>query len=308
MAISTGAVLPEGADAVVPVEDTAARDAAVEVRVAVRAGRHVRRAGEDVRAGDAVLGAGVRLGPAELAVLASVGVAEATCARRPRVALLTTGDELVGPGEPRGPGDVRDANAVGLAALAVAAGAEVVHVARVPDEAESTVAALREALGADAVVACGGVSVGTHDHVKPALAALGVEPAFWGVALRPGKPTWFGTRDDTLVFGLPGNPVSGLVCFELFVRPALRKLRGHDDPGPRMVTAALAEDFTYRTDRPTYHPAWLENVTGANRVRVTSWFGSPDLRALTNANALLFLPAGKQTFAAGRTMSVLPLN
>src|SRR5947208_16017 len=159
MAISTGAVLPEGADAVVRVEDTAARDGGVEVRASVDPGRHVRRAGEDVRAGDTVVRAGVRLGPAELGVLASVGVAEASCARRPRVAVLTTGDELVGPGEPRGPGSVRDANAVSIAALVREAGGEVVHLARVSDDADATVAALREGLRADVPVACGGVSL-----------------------------------------------------------------------------------------------------------------------------------------------------
>ena len=303
MAISTGAVLPEGADAVVPVEDTAARDAAVEVRVAVRAGRHVRRAGEDVRAGDAVLGVGTRLGPAELAVLASVGVAEATCARRPRVALLTTGDELVGPGEPRGPGDVRDANAVGLAALAVAAGAEVVHLARVPDEAESTVAALREALGADAVVACGGVSVGTHDHVKPALAALGVEPAFWGVALRPGKPTWFGTRDGTLVFGLPGNPVSAMVTFHLFVRPALLALAGDAEPRA-LAEAILDEPYAKAPGRTHAVRCRLEARADGWHVRPTGPQGSHVLTSMLGARALALLPAERGDVAAGERVEI----
>jgi molybdopterin molybdotransferase len=303
MAISTGAMLPEGADAVVRVEDTTAREAEVEIRVAVPLGRNVRRAGEDVRAGTTVLTAGTRLGPAELGVLASVGMAEAGCGRRPRVAVLTTGDELVGPGEPLLPGAVRDTNAIGVRALATQAGADVVAVRRVPDGREATVDALRAALEADVVVACGGVSVGAHDHVKPALAELGVEAAFWGVALRPGRPTWFGTRGDTLVFGLPGNPVSAMVTFHLFARPALLALAGAAEP--RTVVEAIIDEAYGKA------PGRTEAVRCALQARADGWHvrptgpqGSHVLTSMVGAGALALLPAEQGDVAAGERVEI----
>jgi len=303
MAISTGAMLPEGADAVVRVEDTAPRDGAVEVRVAVETGRDVRRAGDDVQTGSTVLGAGARLGAAELGVLASVGVAEASCTRRPRVAVLTTGDELVGPGEPRGPGGVRDTNGVSIAALALEAGAELASAARVADEPEATTTALREGLRADVVVACGGVSVGTHDHVKPALEELGVEPAFWGVALRPGKPTWFGTRGDTLVFGLPGNPVSAMVTFHLFVRPALLALAGAVEPRPT-VAAVMDEPYAKAPGRAHAVRCVLEARDDGWHVRPTGPQGSHVLTSMLGADALALLPADRGDVAAGERVDI----
>jgi molybdopterin molybdotransferase len=303
MAISTGALVPDGADAVVRVEDTTPDGDAVEVRVAVEAGRDIRRAGEDVDAGSTVLRAGARLGSAELGVLASVGVAEASCTRRPRVAVLTTGDELVGPGEPRGPGDVRDTNGVSLAALAVGAGAEVASVARVADEPEATVAALSHALRADVAVACGGVSVGTHDHVKPALAELGVESAFWGVALRPGKPTWFGTRGDTLVFGLPGNPVSAMVTFHLFVRPALLALAGAGQPRD-VVQATMDEPYAKSPGRAHVVRCAVEARDDGWHVHPTGPQGSHVLTSMLGAGALALLPADRGDVAAGERVEI----
>ena len=183
-----------------------------------------------MRAGELVLERGADLGPAELGALASLGHPEILCGARPRVAVLTTGDELVEPGAgPLAPGQIRNSNAYALAAQAERAGAEVVAREIVRDTREQTVASLARALeSADVVVVSGGVSVGPHDHVKPALAELGVAERFWRVALKPGKPTWFGTRGDKLVFGLPGNPVSAIVTFHLFARPALRRLAGGD--------------------------------------------------------------------------------
>ena len=187
-------------------------------------------------------------------MLASLGLASATCAQRPRLAVLATGDELVEPGAELGPGQIRNSNAYGVAAQAARSGAEVVQRGHVPDDADATHAALASALGeADVVCVTGGVSVGRHDHVKPALAALGVEERFWGVRLQPGKPTWFGSRDGTLVFGLPGNPVSAMVTFHLFARPAVRALQGAD-PGIRAAHAragrAAAAQLETRPDGP----------------------------------------------------------
>jgi molybdopterin molybdotransferase len=155
------------------------------------------------------------------------------------------------------------------------------------------------------LVLSGGVSAGKLDLVPGVLQESGVTAHFHKVEMKPGKPVLFGTRGDHLVFGLPGNPVSALVCFELFVRPAIRRLRGHADAGPRLVRAVLAEDFAYRTDRPTYHPAWLEAGDDGWRVRAVPWFGSPDLRGLTRANAFVLFPAGDHRHRAGQTYSVL---
>ena len=233
--ISTGAVVPAGADAVVRVEDTAESDGHVVVRAAVVQGENLRAPGEDVHAGEQLLTAGTPLGPAELGVAVSAGLADVPCARRPRVAVLATGDELVEAGAPLAPGQIHNTNGVALSALAARVGAEVVVRGTVPDDRDATVAALGGALdAADVVLVSGGVSVGPHDHVKPALAGLGVEERFWRVELKPGKPTWFGVRGEQVVFGLPGNPVSALVTFVLFAAPALRALQG----APALTAAA----------------------------------------------------------------------
>ena len=226
--ISTGAVVPEGADAVVPVERTTAVKGSEGVRVpATEPGANIRRAGEDIALNAVVLQRGTVLGPAELGVAASVGRASLRCARRPRVFVLITGDELTAPGEPLAPGAIYGSNGFALAAQVERAGGALAGRGTVPDTPEGTRAALEEALdAADVVIVSGGVSVGPHDHVKAALSELGVEERFWGVRLRPGKPTWFGARGDTLAFGLPGNPVSAMVTFQLFARPALAALQG----------------------------------------------------------------------------------
>ena len=253
IAISTGAVVPAGADAVVRVEDTSPGDNRVDVAVEVEVGANVRRAGDDVRAGDQVLAAGTALGPAEVGVLAALGRASIRCSDRPRVAVLTTGDELLAPAEPLRPGGVRNSNAFSVPALVERSGAKVATVEVARDDPAALRAALERALEADLIVVCGGVSVGEHDHVRPALAELGAEQVFWGVALRPGKPTWFGVRkggsgDGTLIFGLPGNPVSAMVTFILLAgrrfapcstpRPRIRG--GPPQPSTRLTRSAPA--------------------------------------------------------------------
>ncbi|HEX5955548.1 MAG TPA: gephyrin-like molybdotransferase Glp, partial [Solirubrobacterales bacterium] len=244
VAISTGAMVPEGADAVVRIEDTDAGSQEVEIRVEVEAGRDIRRAGEDIAAGEAVLAAGDEVGPAEAGVLVSVGRGEVTCARRPRVNLLTTGDELQEPGEPLRPGAIRNSNAYSVSGLIRRSGAVLGTVEMVPDDRDATADALARALTGDVVVISGGVSVGPHDHVRPTLAALGAEEVFWGVALRPGKPTWFGVAPSgCLIFGLPGNPVSAMVTFLLFVRPAIRAMLGASPTQADRATAVLDSDY-----------------------------------------------------------------
>ena len=235
--ISTGAAVPEGADAVLQVELVTLDGDTVTVDDDVAPGRNLRPAGDDVNAGETVLTAGTRMGAAEIGIAIVAGRGTVRCARRPRVAILATGDELVPPGGPLGPGQLHNSNGATLAALATHSGARVVRTDTVGDTEEVTRAAIGAALEeADALVLSGGVSVGPHDHVKPALQAFGVDEVFWRVALRPGRPTWFGTRGDALVFGLPGNPVSAMVTFMLFARPALGAMQGAPHEPERIIS------------------------------------------------------------------------
>jgi molybdopterin molybdotransferase len=302
--ISTGAMLPPGADAVVRVEDTAAGDGLVEVLAEVAPGKEIRRAGEDIAAGEQVLEPGRTLGAAELGVAASVGAAELRCRRRPRVSVLVTGDELVEPGTALGPGQIRSSNGIAIEALARDAGADVAGHATVGDDYGATVTALRDALDADVVVTTGGVSVGPHDHVKPALEELGVEEVFWRVALRPGKPTWFGTSGDTLVFGLPGNPVSAMVTFHLFVRPALAALSGLDPRG-RRAAAVFDAGYAKQPGRAHVVRCRLDARDDGWHVRPTkSAQGSHVLTSMLDAQALAYLEVERGDVHAGERVEI----
>jgi molybdopterin molybdotransferase len=303
IAISTGAMVPEGADAVVRREDTSSSDGAVDVLVAVEPGRDIRRAGEDIARGDRVLEARTQIGPAELGVLASVGKASVACARRPRVHVLTTGDELQPPGEPLRPGAIRNSNAHSVPPLAELAGAELVAVEMVGDDPAATREALERALGADIAVVCGGVSVGEHDHVRPALDELGAEEVFWGVALRPGKPTWFGIRDQGLIFGLPGNPVSAMVTFQLFVRPAIRAMLGASDP-LEASTAILDEDYPKQAGRAHLVRCRLELREDGWHATPTGAQGSHVLTSMLGADALAVIPTAAETVRAGERVAI----
>jgi molybdopterin molybdotransferase len=303
IAISTGAMLPEGADAVVRVEDTSSGDGAVDVLVEVEPGRDIRRAGDDIERGDLVLRAGTEIGPAELGVLASVGRPSVACARRPGVHVLTTGDELQPPGEELRPGGIRNSNAHSVPPLVELAGGELAAVEMVADDPAATREALERAVEADLVVVCGGVSVGEHDHVRPALAELGADEVFWGVALRPGKPTWFGTRDGTLIFGLPGNPVSAMVTFQLFVRPAIRALLGAREESAS-TTAVLDEDYPKRPGRAHLVRCRLELREDGWHARPTGEQGSHVLTSMLGADALAVMPTAAETVRAGERVAI----
>ena len=306
MRISTGAAVPEGATAVVPVERVeASEDGRMHVPE-TRPGDHIRRAGEDVRAGDSVIAPGTELDPAGVAVLAALGHAKVRCGGVPRVAVLVTGDELVEPGKPLGPGQIRDSNAYALSAQASRAGARVTSRTIVRDERGATEAAFARALReADVVIGSGGVSVGPHDHVKPALAALGVEERFWGVRLKPGKPTWFGSAPDgKLVFGLPGNPVSAMITFHLFARPALRALMGADPSGGTRARAILDVPVPRNQNREEVVRCRLEARDDGWHVEPTKDQGSHVLTSMLGARAYALVPPGDGELAAGSRVEI----
>jgi molybdopterin molybdotransferase len=304
MRISTGAALPDGADAVVPLER--ARDLGDEVLLEVEAvpGANVREAGEDMRAGRPVLGPGMGLGPAELGVAIGAGRTNVRCALRPRLAIVATGDELVEAGRPLAPGQIHDSNRPALAALAVRAGAQAIAASSAADRRQATNEALEEAFEqADVVVVSGGISVGRHDHVKQALLEQGVQQRFWGVSLKPGKPTWFGTRDRMLVFGLPGNPVSAMVTFLLFVRPAIWALQG-SSPDAARRTALLAADVPRSPARDQALRVRLDQEGATLRARVTGPQGSHILTSMLGADGLALVPSGDGRLTAGEQVTV----
>ena len=308
VAVSTGAVVPEGADAVVPVERVCRRDNRVEIPQPVVAGAHVRPCGGDVAAGEVVVPAGLRLTPARLAAAAASGAAELPCARRPRVVVLATGSELVDPGEPLGPGQIYETNSLMLSSALAAVGAEVLVGPPVADDAQALREALERGLAADVLVTSGGVSVGEHDLVRAAERELGVEEVFWRVAIKPGKPVSFGVRGATLVFGLPGNPVSALVGCELFVKPALRALQGLADPLARFEPGRLAaglrrneerDEFVRARSRVDGDALVLEPVTGQESHMI--------VRSAA-ADALVHVPRGNGELAVGSTVCWLRLG
>jgi molybdopterin molybdotransferase len=304
IAISTGAAMPEGADAILRLEDAELREGSVVVTAPLEPGHDVRRAGDDVGDGEQVLGRGAVLGPSELGVIASVGRERVRCAARPRVAVLTTGDELVGPGAELGPGEIRDTNAHSVPALARTAGAAVADVSHTRDDAAATRQAIRDMLDADVAVVCGGVSVGEHDHVRPALAELGVREVFWGLALRPGRPTWFGTAPDgTLVFGLPGNPVSAVVTFILLVRPALLALAGAR-PDRHRASAVLDEQYEKQPGRAHFIRVRLAAREDGWHARPTKEQGSHVLTSMLGADAFAIVPADRGDVGVGERVEI----
>ena len=305
--IMTGAMIPDGSDAVVRVEDTAEHDGTVDVRVPVAAGTSLRAAGSDLHRGDLLATAGRVVTPGLIGVLASAGRAAMQCVRRPRVLVLTTGDELREPGEALGPGQITNTNRYTLLAAVQDAGGIVIDAGVARDERGDLIERLAAAGDADLVVTTGGVSMGAYDLVRGLLEEREAV-TFWQVALRPGKPLMFATVGGVPLIGLPGNPVSTLVAFELFVRPALLKLQGRTDlERPRLT--AIAEE-------PLHNPPHLEQYfrgiarhDGARLlVRLTGDQGSHVLRSMADANCLVVVPLGTSEVATGSPVEILPLG
>ena len=308
MAIATGGVVPEGADAVIPIEYVVEYDNTVEFPAAADAGANIRPRGGDLHAGDPVVDPGVRLGPAQLGALSAAGIAGVACARRPRAAVLITGTELRPPGQPLAHGQVYEANGTILAAALASAGADVEVLPPVPDDEDAHRHALEQGLAADVLVSSGGVSVGPHDLVREVGRSLGVEEVFWRVAVKPGKPIAFGVRGRTLVFGLPGNPVSSLVGFELFVRPAILALQGLRDPGPHFHMGRLAASLRRGEGRDELVRARSSvDDTGVVLEPLRGQESHMIARAAA-ADAIVFVPRGEGELAAGEPVRFLRLS
>ena len=308
VAISTGAVVPAGADAVVPVERVVRTENTVEIAETVRSGAHVRPRGGDAASGEVVMPAGALLTPARLAAVAAGGVASVECCRRPRVGILATGSELVAPGEPLRAGQIYETNGLMLDATLSAAGAEIVTEPPAADDEAALREALERGLACDVLVTSGGVSVGEHDLVRAVERGLGVEEVFWRVAIKPGKPVSFGVRGATLVFGLPGNPVSALVGCELFVKPALRALQGVAEPLPRFETGRLTTDLRRNEERDEFVRARVR--TDANEVALEPIVGQESHMIVRSsaADALVHVPRGNGELAAGTAARWLRLD
>jgi molybdopterin molybdotransferase len=307
--IFTGSVVPPGADTVVRVEDSETQGEHVVVAAPHPRGANVRQAGEDVAVGATVVRAGQEIGPADVGVLASVGRATLAVHRRPRVAILSTGAELVEVDEPPGPGQVVNSNAYALAAAVREAGLPpplVLPIVR--DRFEDIRARLDEAADADVVLSTGGVSVGEFDFVKEALDAIGVERLFWKVAQKPGKPLTFGTRGCRLFFGLPGNPVSALVCFAVYVWPALRKLAGHERLHLGAVRAVLAAPVHRKPGLTEFVRVHLDGAAAPLRARPFRSQSSGVLTGMGGGAGLLVAPADRGPLDAGETFDVLCLG
>ena len=305
--IMTGAPLPDGADTVVPVEDTEARAGGVAFTEQAERGQHIRRQGEEVSSGTIVVTQGARLRPAEIGMAATVGRAQILAYPKPRVAIVSTGDELVEPGAELKRGQIYNSNAYALAAQVEEAGGVVTHRLHARDTPDALRAAFDACAGADILITSGGVSVGDFDYVKAVFAERGTVD-FWRVAIRPGKPLAFGQWDETLFFGLPGNPVSSMVTFELFVRPTLRKMAGQTALTRPEAQVRLAEDASHTPGRRSYQRAVVTSEDGGYVARTTGAQGSGMLRSMVLANALLILPAETAVFPAGTEVSALMLD
>ncbi len=306
--IMTGSVMPDGADAVVRVEDTTEESRRVHVRTAVSSGANVREPGEDMQAGETVLTPGRRLRPADIGLLSSLGIAVTRVRRQPVVAIVSTGDELVELGQPLAAGQIVNSNAYTLAAAVREAGGAPRVLGIVRDTVEDLRGAFLEALTSDMVLSTGGVSMGAFDLVRQTLADLGVHERFWKVAQKPGKPLAFGLRQRVPVFGLPGNPVSSLVCFYLYVRPALRAMQGLDLLYLPVAQATLDEAVHTSKGLTEFVRAVLDGEPGASRVRATGSQSSGVLRSMSLGHVLIVAPPQVTTIERGSVVRVIQLT
>ena len=308
MSISTGGSVPDGADSVIPLELVDDSDDSIEIREPVPAGANVRERGSDVRTGDVVLEPAIRLGPAQVGALAAAGVHEVQCTKRPRVGILVTGSELKQPGQPLGPGEIYESNGLLLATALQLAGAVPAQLGVVGDDSEELERAMERALlGFDMLVTSGGASVGPHDLVRETQAGLRVEEVFWGVAVKPGKPVAFGTRRDHLVFNLPGNPVSVLVTFELFVRPAVNALLGLPQPEPAFLRGALAAPVRRNAERDQFIRARSRREGNEVVLEPIAGQESHMIARAGRADALIEVEAGSGELATGAPVRYLAI-
>jgi molybdopterin molybdotransferase len=304
MRIMTGAPVPPGADAIVPVENTTEGDGVVTVGSVATVGDHIRPAGDDVREGDVVVSAGSELGAGELALLASLGLTPVPAHRRPRVAILATGDELVAPDIEPGPGQIRDSNSLALSVLVSEAGGEPRVIGPVADEREAVEIAVDNAMeGSDLIVSSGGVSVGKYDFVRDVVMQRG-QVDFWRVAMQPGKPVVSGKVKDVPFLGLPGNPVSIHIGFEQFVRPAIRKMRGCSELLRPTLTARLAERIEKRPGRLHFVRVRLESSDEGFVARPIGRQGSHIQSSLVNCHGVARFPIEGTVFEVGDDVTV----
>lgn len=319
VAILTGAAVPEGADTVLQIEKTQRPDSGegslgeeVELLEAVKPGQNIACRGEDQKKGDLLLASGQRIRPQEIAVLASAGCAQPSVFPLPRVAILPTGDELVPPGEEPAFGQIRESNSYALAAQAQRAGFQARRFPAAADDPAKLLAATREALEwADCLLVSGGISVGSYDYVAATFEKLGIASHFHGVDLKPGKPVWFGTVGPRAVFGLPGNPVSSFVIFELFVRPCLENMAGFARERVGMGTTAwrrarFAGGSANRVSRLQIAPACLRDGDSGLEIEAIPWTSSGDFFELSRADALVKIPANT-VLAPGSLVEFLPI-
>jgi len=303
--IMTGAAVPAGADAVVMIEHTTREGDLVRFERAVERGQNIVPRGSEAAAAQSILTPGMRLGYAELALAAQVGGVRLECAQRPRVAILSTGDEVVLIDESPGEFQIRNSNSVSLAAQVRIAGGQPVVLGNAADRIEDLGEKIERGLQEDALVLSGGVSMGKYDLVESVLKAMGAEFFFDAVAIRPGRPAVFGMCQGKPVFGLPGNPVSTMVTFELFVVPAIDLLSGAEARALPLVEARLAEALRERPGLTHFLPAHLEWRERAPEVKALKWQGSGDIAALSRANCFLVVPADREKIDIGETVSVL---
>jgi len=306
--IMTGAPIPAGCDAVIPFEETEEADGHVVVKGKATVRQHIRFRAEDVREGDLVLPEGTPLRPAEISMLASLGKAFVPVYRKVRVAVLSTGDELIELGEPPSPGRIINSNSVAIGAAVRETGADAVLLGIARDDLSSHAEKITEGLKADALVTTAGVSAGDRDLVREVLAEMGVVSRFWRVGIKPGGPTAFGTKDGVPVFSLPGNPVSALITFEAFVRPALLRMMGRKKVMRPLVKATLAGEVRKKPGKVHFLRVGIEVRGGEYFVSSAGDQNTGILRTMVLADALAVLPADKTSFAAGETVDVFLLG